>query len=210
MAQSPKVISSGVAVMDPNNSTNAIPNTLKVNSDGSINTNATVIVTAESTAEATAAAPAYSEGQDAPLSQNLSGALRVISNTTGSGTATGAIRVELPTNGTGVVGLNAGTAVIGQASPLTSSTMTATQVTVPSTANGIVILAANASRKGASISNPGSVSVYIQQGSTGVTTSNGYAITPGGAFNIDTPLYLGAIYGIVATGSQVVTVEEMT
>lgn len=33
--------------------------------------------------------------------------------TTGSGTATGALRVELPTNGTGVVGLNAGTNNIG-------------------------------------------------------------------------------------------------
>ena len=32
---------------------------------------------------------------------------------TGSGTATGALRVELPTNGTGVVGLNAGSNVIG-------------------------------------------------------------------------------------------------
>lgn len=34
--------------------------------------------------------------------------------TTGSGTATGALRVELPTNGTGVVGLNAGTNAIGK------------------------------------------------------------------------------------------------
>ncbi len=34
--------------------------------------------------------------------------------TTGSGTSTGALRVELPTNGTGVVGLNAGSAVIGK------------------------------------------------------------------------------------------------
>jgi hypothetical protein len=34
--------------------------------------------------------------------------------TSGSGTATGAIRVELPTNGTGVVGLNAGTNAIGK------------------------------------------------------------------------------------------------
>lgn len=34
--------------------------------------------------------------------------------TTGSGTATGAIRVELPTNGTGTVGLNAGTNAIGK------------------------------------------------------------------------------------------------
>lgn len=34
--------------------------------------------------------------------------------TTGSGTSTGAIRVELPTNGTGLVGLNAGTQAIGR------------------------------------------------------------------------------------------------
>lgn len=34
--------------------------------------------------------------------------------TTGSGTATGALRVELPTNGTGTVGLNAGTNAIGK------------------------------------------------------------------------------------------------
>lgn len=37
MAQEPVVIRNGVAIMDPNNSTNAIPNTLKVNADGSIN-----------------------------------------------------------------------------------------------------------------------------------------------------------------------------
>lgn len=94
--------------------------------------------------------------------------------------------------------------------PLTCSTLTATQVTVPATANGILILASNASRKGATISNPGSVSVYIQQGATGVTTSNGFAIPPGGAYNIDSPLYTGAIYGIVATSTQVVTVVELT
>lgn len=37
MAQEPTIIRQGVAVMDPNNSTNATPNTLKVNADGSIN-----------------------------------------------------------------------------------------------------------------------------------------------------------------------------
>lgn len=42
------------------------------------------------------------------------GSLTVDYATTGSGTATGAIRVELPTNGTGVVGLNAGTNAIGK------------------------------------------------------------------------------------------------
>jgi len=38
---------------------------------------------------------------------------------TGSGTATGALRVELPTNGTGTVGLNAGTNNIGDVDVLT-------------------------------------------------------------------------------------------
>ena len=37
-------------------------------------------------------------------------------NAVGSGTATGALRVELPTNGTGTVGLNAGTNAIGKLS----------------------------------------------------------------------------------------------
>lgn len=137
MSQMPKVITSGVAVMDPNRSTNSIPNTLKVNADGSIDVNAT-------------------------------------------------------------------------SSASTASTMTASQVTVPATANGILILASNANRKGAIISNPGSATVYIQQGATGVTTSNGFAIPAGSSFNIDSPLYTGAIYGIVATGTQVVTVCEMT
>lgn len=53
----------------------------------------------------------------------------------GSGTATGAIRVELPTNGTGVVGLNAGTAVIGHVITDTGST---TAVTGTVTISGAV------------------------------------------------------------------------
>lgn len=39
-----------------------------------------IAVTSESTAEATAAAPAYTEGQDAPLSQDRTGRLRVVAN----------------------------------------------------------------------------------------------------------------------------------
>lgn len=51
-----------------------------------------------------------------PVTDN-SGSLTVDYATTGSGTATGALRVELPTNGTGVVGLNAGTAAVGKMLP---------------------------------------------------------------------------------------------
>lgn len=201
-------IANTMAIGDPLNSQNSIPNTLKINDDGSINTSATGSFSAG--ADATAAAPTYSEGVTEALSQDLSGALRIVSNTTGSGTATGAIRVELPTNGTGVVGLNAGAAVIGKVSPLVSTTFTASQVTVPATTNGILVLASNANRVGATISNPGAVPVYIQQGATGVTTSNGFAIPAGASYNIDSPLYTGAIYGIVATGTQVVTVVELS
>lgn len=94
-------------------------------------------------------------------------------------------------------------------SPLVSTTLTPSQVTVPATANGILLLAANAARDGATISNPSSVTVYIGSAATGLTTSNGFGIPPGSAYNIDSPLYLGAIYGIVATATQVVTVVEL-
>ena len=92
----------------------------------------------------------------------------------------------------------------------TSATMTASQITVPATANGIQILAANASRKGATIQNPGPLTVYIQQAATGVTVSNGFGIPAGMSYNIDSPLYVGAIYGIIASGTQVITAVELT
>lgn len=105
------------------------------------------------------------------------------------------------------VAVESGSIVI---TPITSATLTPSQVTVPATANGILILAANANRKGATISNPGPLTVYVQQGSTGVTISNGFGIPSGDSYNIDEPLYLGAIYGIISTGTQVVTVVELT
>lgn len=46
----PTVIRDGAAIMDPNNSTNAIPNTLKINADGSINIGATIDTTPSSSA----------------------------------------------------------------------------------------------------------------------------------------------------------------
>lgn len=52
-------------------------------------------------------------GVAVPVTDN-SGSLTVDYATTGSGTATGALRVELANNGTGLVGLNAGTNAIGK------------------------------------------------------------------------------------------------
>lgn len=54
---------------------------------------------------------------------------------TGSGTAAGSIRVELPTNGTGVVGLNAGSAIIGNIR---------IDQTTPGTTNGVQLTAGSA------------------------------------------------------------------
>lgn len=56
--------------------------------------------------------------------------------TTGSGTATGAIRVELPTNGTGVVGLNAGTNNIGDVDIVSGTITTVSTVTAVTTLTG--------------------------------------------------------------------------
>jgi len=139
MTQTQVVIRDLTAIADPNNSTNAIPNTMKVNSDGSINTAGTTVIT-----------------------------------------------------------------------PVKSTVLTPTQVTVPATTNGILVLAANANRLGATISNPSSVTVYIGSAATGLTVSNGFGIPAGSSYNIDEPLYTGAIYGIIATGTQVVTVVELT
>lgn len=201
MAQEPSVIRSGVAVMDPNNSTNAIPNTLKVNADGSINTSATGTFAAGATA--TAASPSYVEGTSNPLSQTLTGNLRTVA--VGAGTA-GTANAGVVT----VQGIASMTPILTTSTPVSSGTMTTSQVTVPATANGIVVLASNASRKGATISNPSAVTVYISSAPTGLTTSNGFGIPAGSSYNIDEPLYTGAIYGIISTSTQVVTVVELT
>lgn len=202
MTQTQVVIRDLTAIADPNNSTNAIPNTLKVNADGSINVEASG-ATFSAGAVATAAAPSYVEGSTDALSQTLTGNLRVVA--VGAGTA-GTANAGVQT----VQGIASMTPILTTATPVSSATMTATQVTVPATTNGILILASNASRKGATISNPGSVTVYIQQGSTGVTVSNGFGIPPGSSYNIDSPLYTGAIYGIISTSTTVVTVVELT
>lgn len=56
---------------------------------------------------------------------------------TGSGTATGALRVELPTNGTGVVGLNAGTQIVGKVGIDQTTAGTTNLVSIISGQNGV-------------------------------------------------------------------------
>lgn len=107
---------------------------------------------------------------------------------------------------TGTITPSGTQAVVG----VPSTTATNTQVTVPATANGILILAANPARLGAIIANPNAVTLYWQQAATGLTTTNGGIIPAGGSLNIDIPDYTGAIYGIVATGTAVVSATEFT
>ena len=101
---------------------------------------------------ATTSSPTLTNGQQAPLNLSLSGRLRVetspvaggtqdtnlkqvngATTQTGHGTAAGALRVELPTDGTGVVGLNAGSAIVGKVG---------IDQTTPGTTNGVQVNAA--------------------------------------------------------------------
>lgn len=112
----------------------------------------------------------------------------------------------LPVTGTVVVTPSGTQTVI----PVKSTTMTTAQVTVPATTNGILILAANANRLGAIIANTSGVTVWYSSAATGLTTANGAEMPSPSALNIDGPLYTGAIYGIVATGTALVTATEFT
>lgn len=123
---------------------------------------------------------------------------------TGNGTAAGSLRVSLPTDGTGVVGLIAGSAVIGGVTLPIASTLTTAQVSVDTTSGGVLIAALNTSRKFLEITNTSTnANVYI--GNTGLTTSTGHVISPGASFTIDTTICTAAIYGIVASSSITVT-----
>lgn len=85
-----------------------------------------------------------------------------------------------------------------------SSTFEAAQVTVPATANGILISAANANRRRIIIANIGAVTVFIKKDNT-VTVADGHALPAGGVIVLNTT---GAIYGIVSAGTCVVTTLE--
>jgi hypothetical protein len=62
--------------------------------------------------------------------------------TSGSGTSTGALRVELPTNGTGVVGLNAGTNAIGKLTSNSGVTIGAVEIAASQTLSTVTTVGA--------------------------------------------------------------------
>jgi len=99
------------------------PRSVSLNTSGELRVAATMAGGAADT-ELPAAA-ALSDNAANPTTPTVGAALLAFDGTTfdrvtnGSGTAATALRVELPTNGTGVVGLNAGTANIGDVDVLT-------------------------------------------------------------------------------------------
>lgn len=72
-----------------------------------------------------------------------------------------------------------------------------------------VIVAANSARHSIIIANPNAATLYI--GDSNVTTSNGIPILQYGHFEEDsggTKLWMGAIYGILASGSETIPYWE--
>ena len=112
---------------------------------------------------------------------------------TGSGTAAGSLRVELPTNGTGVVGLNAGSAIIGNVR---------VDQTTPGATNGVSPVAAAAG--GASFLN-----IAAGQATTTVKSGAGtlYAIVLNSAA---TATNVTTIYDNTAGSGTVIAIPAVT
>lgn len=71
-------------------------------------------------------------------------------------------------------------------------------------ATEVIILPVDATRLAASIENPGTNSIVVYIGATGVTAANGFDLAPGAAYNIDFPNCTAAFYGLAASGNPVV------
>ena len=133
-------------------------------------------------------------------------------NAVGSGTATGALRVELPTNGTGTVGLNAGTNAIGKLSAnsgvdigdvdVTSTVLptgagTSSVTSVADTTTSATLIASNSARKEVIITNDSSATLYVKYGTTASSTNYTVSLDRGDSLFEDR--YTGRVDGIWAT-----------
>lgn len=95
---------------------------------------------------------------------------------TGHGTAAGTLRVELPTDGTGVVGLNAGTNAIGNVGPASRTLVTLDVKTVTTGGTAVTALTAGHRNAGGLLCNPQSATVNLgvnEIGTASGTTSSG-------------------------------------
>lgn len=91
--------------------------------------------------------------------------------------------------------------------PVTSSTATAS--TVAASTTSVTILASNSSRKGATIQNNGTGTLYLEMGPTATTTSYLAPVYPGGYFELPFG-YIGQISGIWSSTGGSAFVREFT
>ncbi len=98
---------------------------------------------------------------------------------------------------------------VGNPIPTSVVTRTPTTASVASSATSVTILAANASRKGFSVSNISTAKLYLSF-STPATTANAFIEVPAGAFLLlDQQMIVGsAIYGIWASANGAAQVTE--
>lgn len=156
----------------------------------------------------------------------------------GSGTATGALRVEIANNGTGTVGLNAGTNAIGKLAansgvdigdvdvtslPVafnagsTSSTTqrviqatgaTGTLANVAGSASSVTLQAANTARIKLIMYNDSTADCYVKYGSTASATSFTWLMAAGS--HIEESDYNGIVTGIWTSATGNMRVTEVT
>lgn len=142
----------------------------------------------------TSAAPSYTTAQSSPLSLDTSGNLRVN------------LQTAIPA-GSSIIGKTG----IDQTTPgstngvtdVGSSNWGVSRASVANTATQLI--ASRAGRQAIVVVNLGTTPVYL--GGSGVTTSNG-TLLPGVAGATRSIPFSGAIYGVVTSGSQSVSVEE--
>ena len=101
------------------------------------------------------------------------------------------------------VGIASDQPAIPTITPVGATTWAVTQVSIGTTATSL--LAARPGRFGVVITNTGTTPIFL--GIAGVTVNNG-AFLPGVVGASKTIPVTGAVFGIVASGSQIVTVEE--
>jgi hypothetical protein len=119
--------------------------------------------------------------------------------TTGSGNATGALRVELPTNGTGVLAtVGAVTAITNTVTTLEKRSATAALTTVADNAASTSILAANANRIKAIITNDSSARLHLRFEAAAASTAN-YGVSLAQHETWEELIYTGEIRGIWAS-----------
>jgi hypothetical protein len=91
-----------------------------------------------------------------------------------------------------------------------SSASTSSLSNVVASASSTAILASNASRKGATLVNDSTATLYLKYGATASTTSYSYQVPPGGTWEMATPPYTGAIDGIWSSATGNARVTELT